>query len=70
MIQTEGHMSNSVFNLVAGLELELVGEVIVYPIYLESEPISLRVLYSLLYRNNIIRNANFHLDRIDKPICS
>lgn len=30
MIQTEGHMSNLGFNLVAGIELELVGAGFVY----------------------------------------
>lgn len=44
VIQTEGHVSNLGFNLEAGIELELVWAMFVYPMYLKSEPISLLVL--------------------------
>lgn len=46
VIQTEGHLSNLGFNLVAGIELELVGAEFVYLKYLKSELVSLLVLNS------------------------
>lgn len=47
MIQTEVPMSHLGFNLVAGIELELVGAEFVYPMYLESKPVSLLALNTL-----------------------